>query len=401
MDDSFSSWLYQNSMRLCEMTLADLPNVLPESKEVDEFICMIANILPQSLPDQLYAMQLWAVRQLSSDSAAANDWLLIERILKDNVMQELAKAFGADEVVKNWGMVDRAFTYAIIETTKLANRTDNAVLLDHMVNLRRQMAELNRTKSNFIQVAAHELKTPLTLLEGYTDMLREETSEENPLMQMYVAGLDGGTARLREIIGDMIDLSLIESGFIKINYQMVYLEQMVRQVARTTHRAFEYRHVDLEIEEFGMSEPIFGDPERLSQVFSKVISNGLKYTPDGGKVTIRARMVRSEEAADDLLGYVDVQVSDTGIGIAPENLERIFESFGGTGDVALHSSGKTKFKGGGPGLGLPIARGIVEAHGGRIWAQSAGFDERKKPGSTFHIELPRLKKAPIVAEEIS
>lgn len=381
-------------MRLCEMTLSDLPNVLPESKEVDEFVFMVANTLKQSLPDQLYAIQLWAVRRLGADTAAASDWLLIERVLKDNVMKEMVKAFGAESVVANWSIIDRPFMYAIIETTKLASGSDNAILLDHMVNLRRQMAELDRTKSNFIQVAAHELKTPLTLLEGYANMLRDEISDNNPLMQMYVAGLDGGTARLREIIGDMIDLSMIESGSIKITHQMVYLEKVVRQVARATQRAFEHRRVELIVEPFEMEDLIFGDPERLSQVFSKVISNGLKYTPDGGQVTVRAQLVRHEEATEQLDGYIDVQVSDTGIGIAPENLERIFQSFGGVGDVALHSSGKTKFKGGGPGLGLPIARGIVDAHGGRIWAESAGFDERKKHGSTFHIELPRYKSAP-------
>jgi signal transduction histidine kinase len=98
--------------------------------------------------------------------------------------------------------------------------------------------------------------------------------------------------------------------------------------------------------------------------------------------------VRQDEVTDELAGFVDIQVRDAGIGIDAENLESIFEKFGSIADASLHSSSKTKFKGGGPGLGLPIARGIVEAHGGRVWAESPGHHEENFPGSTFHIELP-------------
>ena len=89
-----------------------------------------------------------------------------------------------------------------------------------------------------------------------------------------------------------------------------------------------------------------------------------------------------------LPGFIEVTVSDTGIGISLENQAVIFDKFSQLGSVGLHSSGKTKFKGGGPGLGLPIARGILEAHGGSIWVESAGYDEEKCPGSTFHILVP-------------
>ncbi|MBI1855354.1 MAG: HAMP domain-containing histidine kinase, partial [Chloroflexi bacterium] len=89
-----------------------------------------------------------------------------------------------------------------------------------------------------------------------------------------------------------------------------------------------------------------------------------------------------------LPGFIEVIVTDTGIGISPENQAAIFEKFGQLGRANLHSSGKTKFKGGGPGLGLPITRGIIEAHGGTIWVESEGCDEEKCPGSIFHILIP-------------
>jgi signal transduction histidine kinase len=116
-----------------------------------------------------------------------------------------------------------------------------------------------------------------------------------------------------------------------------------------------------------------------------VVANAIKYTPDGGTITVDGRL---------LPGFIEMTVTDTGIGIDPENHIRIFEKFGRIGDVSLHSSGKIKFKGGGPGLGLPITKGIIEAHGGAIWVESEGYDEELCPGATFHILMPVRKQPP-------
>jgi signal transduction histidine kinase len=115
-----------------------------------------------------------------------------------------------------------------------------------------------------------------------------------------------------------------------------------------------------------------------------VVINAIKYTPDGGVITISGQPVQDAQAGD----CVQVQVRDTGIGIDAQYHEMIFEKFYQTGKVALHSSGKTKFKGGGPGLGLAIARGIMRAHNGRIWVESAEHNEEKCPGTTVYILLP-------------
>jgi signal transduction histidine kinase len=121
----------------------------------------------------------------------------------------------------------------------------------------------------------------------------------------------------------------------------------------------------------------------LYKVFYHVIGNAIKYTPDGGRVTVRGQM--AENARQD---EIEITVQDSGIGIAPQNQEFVFEKFYQTGEVLLHSSGKTKFKGGGPGLGLAIARGIVNAHRGRIWLESPGYDETTCPGTTVLVRLP-------------
>lgn len=129
---------------------------------------------------------------------------------------------------------------------------------------------------------------------------------------------------------------------------------------------------------------IYGDSERVYQALYNVTTNAIKYTPDNGTITINGRL---------LPGFIEIIIADSGIGISTEHQAVIFEKFGQLGRADLHSSGKTKFKGGGPGLGLPITRGIIEAHGGTIWVESEGHDEVKLSGSTFHILLPTRTEA--------
>jgi signal transduction histidine kinase len=116
----------------------------------------------------------------------------------------------------------------------------------------------------------------------------------------------------------------------------------------------------------------------------QLIINAIKYTPDGGTVTVSTRTTTMDED----LPCIEVAVKDTGIGLNAEHHELIFEKFYQVGSVALHSSGKTNFKGGGPGLGLAIVRGAVRAHGGKVWVESSGHDEVNFPGSTFFLQLP-------------
>ncbi len=250
------------------------------------------------------------------------------------------------------------------------------------------LERLDKSKSDFIAVSAHELKTPLTLIEGYTTMLREimVAKPDYSVTQVHLKGIDNGTRRLREIIDDLIDVSLIDINLLSLNFQPVWLNRLMDIIKTEFAEAMQERKLNVEIHSFpGSDEMIFGDSERLYQAFRNLISNAIKYTPDGGKVEVDGRK---------LPGFIEVTVSDTGIGIDPEDHNLIFEKFGRLGNVSLHSSGKTKFKGGGPGLGLPITKGIVEAHGGSIWVESTGYNEVNCPGSVFHVLLPIRKTPP-------
>lgn len=281
----------------------------------------------------------------------------------------------------------------LIYATEKANNLELEVRMtnaaDQLTQLRDSMERLDRSKSDFIAVAAHELRTPLTLVEGYTSMLAEKLPEDNTADndgQMLIQGIQGGTFRLRTIIEDMIDVSLLDNNLLSLNFQPMWLNQIFSLLKNEIEADIRDRHQKFIIEENeSFSEMTYGDSERMLQVFRNVVKNAIKYTPDGGRIEINGRK---------LPGFIDVTITDSGIGIDPDDQIEIFQKFSRLGDAALHSSGKTKFKGGGPGLGLHIAKGIIEAHGGAIWADSHGYDEKKCPGSVFHILIPMRKEAP-------
>jgi signal transduction histidine kinase len=257
-----------------------------------------------------------------------------------------------------------------------------------LAEARNSMERLDRSKSDFISVAAHELRTPLTLIEGYAAMLNDAILQRGSLQQVEILlkGVGNGTRRLKEIVDDMIDVSIIDNRLMELNFQPVWINRLLDGIQHDFRETANERKINLEVRPFpGSQEMTFGDAERLYQALRNVIANAIKFTPDGGSVSISGRA---------LPGFIEVLVADTGIGIDPSDHGRIFEKFGRLGSATLHSTSKTNFKGGGPGLGLPIAKGIFEAHGGAIWVESTGCDEVNCPGSTFHILLPLRKEPP-------
>lgn len=387
-------WLVDNTENLVSSTFNRAPNMLPDDQDVAGLISLIAEHVFATADRQLRAVQTWANSTIGRDAVSAGDWLTILRVLKEEVGAGLSSRFSPSDTLSAWREVDRLLSSALIEAAQLTSGKGQAELLEHTVELRQELEKLEQSKTNFITVAAHELKTPLTIVEGYAKMLHREIAEDSPL-QLYVRGMDNGLVRMAEIMGDMIDVSLIDLHSFELNYQHVTIANILATVAENLKGYFDQRKVELRVSLIGLSQPTYADPQKLAKALEKVLLNGLKYTPDGGNVSASAKAVREMEAAGEIGGFVDVAISDTGIGIDPSHLERIFDKFSSLNDPRYHSSSKFAFKGGGAGLGLPIAKGIVEAHGGRIYAHSIGRDEATFPGSTFHIELPIYLSPPV------
>ncbi len=252
------------------------------------------------------------------------------------------------------------------------------------------LKNIDKTKTNFIQISAHELRTPLTLIMGYSQMLEQDT-KDNPELLSLAQGILDGSERMTSIVESMLDVSRIDSNTLSLRKTGLRIDLLIKKVNKGFEKALEERNIVLNTEELRELPPVPADPDLLLKAFNHIIMNAIKFTPDGGTITISGKFLNGNEQPQ-----VEIAIRDTGIGIDPALHQLIFEKFSQAGDVLLHSSGKTKFKGGGPGLGLAIARGIVEAHGGRIWVESPGYDEQTNPGSTFFVSLPAEKQTEIV-----
>ncbi len=252
-----------------------------------------------------------------------------------------------------------------------------------------KLQRLDRTKSDFISIASHELRTPLTKISGYSQMLLEELDiADDDSIKKSLTSIDDSAQLLHEIIESMLEVAKIDMQDLKLQAAQVEIGLVLRHVCRDYAEAFRERNLNLQFDDIVDQQPaLLGDVEALRRAFYHVIGNAIKYTPDGGTVSITALHL---SGGDSTLphGGVEIIISDTGIGVDPRYKDLIFTKFYQTGAVDLHSSGKTKFKGGGPGLGLTIVRGIIQAHGGKVWIDSPGYDEEKMPGSSFHIFLP-------------
>lgn len=298
------------------------------------------------------------------------------------------------------GLSNREFVYLIKTSLPIfseAIRYASHLDLELKLHLDRNTKELehsnhtikpiNKIKSDFISIAAHELKTPLTLIEGYASMLQDQLDELNIFdhVAVFLRGIDKGTARLREIVNDMIDVSMIDNEMLALNFQPVWINRLFPLIEQEFSIKANARKQTLELKSLPQQHMTYADEEKLFKALCNIVSNAIKFTPDGGKITVGGTI---------LPGFIEFTITDTGIGIDPQNHKKIFEKFSNLGKVSLHSSGKTKFKGGGPGLGLPITKGIINAHGGEIWVESVGYDEIKCPGTTFHVLIPLIEQAP-------
>jgi len=247
------------------------------------------------------------------------------------------------------------------------------------------LRQLDRNKLDFIQVAAHELRTPLTVLSGYITILRSFPEvKSNAALGEAIERLTGGANRIQEVVNMMLDVTRIDSELLNIGSTPVPVRLLVSDVVHGFIEAARDRRIGLITQYLEDTPDIYGDIALIQKALYHLIVNAIKYTPDGGSVSIRT----SHCALDEEIPGVEITVSDTGIGLDAEHYDLIFEKFYQVGEVALHSSGKTTFKGGGPGLGLALVRGVARAHGGRVWVESPGHDETRFPGSTFHLQLP-------------
>ena len=270
-----------------------------------------------------------------------------------------------------------------LHAQNLVERLENKVRELRSANKR--LMELDSLKSDFIVLVSHELRTPLTLVSGYSHLLAEQVNNKNDLIPAQsvagiAEGLQSGVTRMQEVINEIISVVRISSGTLDLSLGPVRLNKIIADVEDTFTAVCEKRNLTFFVDDFSEMPLLQGDSRRLQAAIEHVVGNAIKYTPDGGQISLIGRNVKDKA--------VDIIVQDTGIGIPMDEQRRIFEQFYTLGAIEHHSTSKSAFQGGGLGLGLAIAKGIIEAHNGRIWVESERRDAEALPGSIFHILLP-------------
>jgi signal transduction histidine kinase len=388
--------------------LALTPVVCPGRLEAPSMVFARGNVLLQILGRQrklLFYSALAAEEQYRYMAPAEKAWLerlgaevYVPVIVGDQLAAILA--VGPKEGGRSFSRTDLEFlpmvasvAASLLHTARVVAdlKTANEALTERTQALQKaneEMTTVGSAKNDFITIVSHELKTPVTQVLGFADLL-SSMAQDNTLDAHTLANITQdivkACVRLGEVITQMLEMAQLDVDAVSLNYRETNLETIFKQAIEPYVTALRDRRLKLTVRGIRQMPPLLADEERLAGAFCQLVSNAIKYTPDGGHIDIAARLLPGEGNQS---ASVEVVIADTGIGIAPQQQSLIFEKFYRVGSAALHSTSTTKFMGGGPGLGLPVARGIIEKHGGRIWVESAGYDPVKFPGSRFFVHLP-------------
>ncbi|MFC2059232.1 PAS domain S-box protein [Chloroflexota bacterium] len=254
-----------------------------------------------------------------------------------------------------------------------------------------KLKELDQLKDNVLSTVSHELRTPLTSIKGFAEILLNYGDEDKETQREFLTIINEESDRLTRLLDDFLDLARIESGRIRWEKTKLMIPQVIESAMNATHALSAQKDLNVDADLEPDLPPFLGDWDRLVQVVTNLLSNAIKFTPEGGGIRVGVKLLKGDKA-----GYtsdmIRVSVADSGIGIAPEDHEHIFEKFGQAGETLTD---KPK----GTGLGLPISKEIVGHYGGSIWVES----ELGK-GSTFYFTLPLVEevrevKGPALKEE--
>ena len=298
--------------------------------------------------------------------------------------------FGCIEIFKETSFTSEDATCFQTIAQQVSLPLKSATLYQEIIETNAKLERLERLKSEFISIVSHELRTPLTSIKNSLDILMSgRCGEITPASEKFLAMAMRNVQRLSGIINDLLDLSKIEAGKMDFHFAPTNINTVINYVKSALSEVAKTKGLNLVTEEYQNIPDITADSRRLEQVLTNLVSNAIKFTPEGKTITISSRLVNADDikvneyfkdSIQNLSGeYVEVCVKDEGIGIESKNLLHAFDKF-----AQIENS--LSRKAGGTGLGLPIAKQLLDAHKGAIWC-----DSEINKGSKFYFIIPVSK----------
>lgn len=301
------------------------------------------------------------------------------------------KFFGLIEVFRENDFTQEDTTCFQTLARQVSLPLENASLYEEIKKTNTKLEKLERLKSEFISIVSHELRTPLTAIKNSLEIcLSGKAGEVSTVMDKFLNMAKRNVTRLSGIINDLLDLSKVEAGKMDFKFEKSNINTPVEFMKNTFENVAKEKNIELILEKEDNISDTYFDSQRIEQVMSNLISNAIKFTNDGGKIIVKTENIKeSDIEKHKLIGvenpilydrYIKVSVADSGIGIAPEDLKKVFDQF-------QQIENSLNRKNGGTGLGLPIAKQLIEAHKGFIWVES-----ELNRGTTFSFVIPILSE---------
>lgn len=290
--------------------------------------------------------------------------------------------FDKTNVVEAIVLVFRDITNERMVAEELESKhIEMARMNSELIRSNQELKRVSELKTKFLSIASHELKTPLTSIKGYSEIILDgmEDRVDKGVYRM-IGSVNRAADRLHDVINNMLDVTRIEQKRLRLKPENMKLHDSVEECIDELSQFTMRRNIVFKCDFQNDIPSFYGDKMRIHQVFTNLFSNALKYSPDNSEITVKIYIDKEKR--------FHIKVIDNGIGINRVELEKIFDPFYEVASTSRHSTDAVKFMGGGTGLGLSIVKGVVERHGGVIWAESTGCDAEKFPGSIFHILFP-------------
>ncbi|HMA64222.1 MAG: ATP-binding protein, partial [Fibrobacterota bacterium] len=310
--------------------------------------------------------------------------VVIEPPGKDATVCKVQSFFikGNENYQDSLALIFRDMTQDIRITDQIEKKNlEMAKMNSELIRSNAEWKRVSDMKSNFLSIASHELKTPLTSIKGYSDIIIDNMKDKlDTSVYRMIESINRAADRLHKVVNNILDVTRIEQKRLRLKPELLDLRAVICDCIDELAQFSLKRNITFTCDIPDGLPSFYGDKMRMQQVFTNLFSNALKYSPDGSGVWVSVSLEEGDK--------FHIVVKDNGIGIDKTEQKNIFYPFYEVGSVNSHSTSYSSFMGGGTGLGLSIVKGIVERHGGRIWVISEGVRENAFPGSEFHITMP-------------